>query len=29
MKNGWGGRIRTLDGGTKNHCLTAWLRPNT
>ena len=25
---GWGGRIRTYDGGTKNRCLTAWLRPN-
>ncbi len=28
LKIGWGARIRTWDGGTKNHCLTAWLRPN-
>lgn len=27
-KVGWGGRIRTYDGGIKNRCLTAWLRPN-
>ena len=24
---GWGGRIRTSDGGTKIRCLTPWLRP--
>ena len=26
---GWGARIRTWDGGTKNRCLTTWRRPNT
>jgi hypothetical protein len=24
---GWGGRIRTLDGDTKNRCLATWLHP--
>ena len=28
MGDGWGTWIRTRDGGTKNHCLTAWLYPN-
>jgi hypothetical protein len=26
---GWGARIRTWDGGTKNRSLTTWRRPNT
>src|SRR3954451_11935295 len=25
---GWGGRIRTCDHGTKTRCLTTWPRPN-
>jgi hypothetical protein len=26
---GWGARIRTWDGGTKNRSLTTWRRPNS
>ena len=25
--DGWGGRIRTYDGGIKTRCLTTWLHP--